>query len=184
MNIGLTQRILHYNDIAYDCIEHGWYNLLRDHTLFYIPNDIKYDINGLIDTLDMVIFTGGNHDLKRHTIEVKILTRCYLKNIPILGVCHGAFFLNYMEDGINEDIEGHHNTEHSIVLEGKEYTVNSHHTNSIKHLANAFEPKAIAQDGSIEAFRHKSKCIWGLNWHPERMKNPVLPKEIKEKLNI
>ena len=43
MKIGLSQRILHYNNTAYDCLEHGWYNLLSGHTLFCIPNIIDQD---------------------------------------------------------------------------------------------------------------------------------------------
>lgn len=184
MNIGLTQRILHYNNIAYDCIEHGWYNLLKDHTLFYIPNNTSYDVNTLVDKLDMVIFTGGNHDIKRHTVECKVLTQCYIRNIPTVGVCHGAFFLNYMEDGINDNIEGHHSTEHNIILENENYIVNSFHTTYIKHLANAFNSIAVADDHTVEGFKHKSKPVWGILWHPERMKNPVLPNELKRILNI
>lgn len=184
MNIGLTQRILHYNNVAYDCIEHGWYNLLKDHTLFYIPNDTQHDIKNLVSQLDMVIFTGGNHDLKRHAVECKVLTQCYIRNILTLGVCHGAFFINYMEDGINDIIEGHENTEHSITLEDKKFVVNSFHTNGIKHLANTFDTIAVADDGSIEGFKHKTKPVWGLTWHPERMKNPVLPNELKRILSL
>jgi len=38
---------------------------------------------------------------------------------------------------------------------------------------------AHADDGSIEAFRHKNRKLWGLVWHPERMQDPVLPDDLR-----
>jgi len=77
MNIGLTQRIFHYNDFAYDCLEHGWYNLLSDHTLFNIANNPEQDFSNIIKDLDMVIFTGGDASSPRIITEIRLLTECY-----------------------------------------------------------------------------------------------------------
>ena len=105
MNIGLTQRILHYNNIAYDCLEHGWYNLLNGHTLFSIPNKIEQDYEKLVSSLDFIIFTGGDASPHRLIVETRLLTQCYLQYKPVLGVCHGAFFINELEQGSNGHIE-------------------------------------------------------------------------------
>ena len=78
MKIGLSQRILHYNNTAYDCLEHGWYNLLSGHTLFCIPNIIDQDYKKIVSDLDMVIFTGGDASPHRVLVETKILTQCYI----------------------------------------------------------------------------------------------------------
>jgi gamma-glutamyl-gamma-aminobutyrate hydrolase PuuD len=184
MNIGLTQRILHYNDIAYDCIEHGWYNLLNGHTLFYIPNKVDQDYVNLVSNLDFVIFTGGDASPHRVLVETRILTQCYLQYKPVLGVCHGAFFINELEQGVNDTIDGHVKTEHDITLEGENYTVNSHHNIWLKELGNDLTPIAYAHDNSIEGFRHKKRLLWGLAWHPERMQNSVLPNELKRILSL
>ena len=35
-------------------------------------------------------------------------------------------------------------------------------------LGNELTPLAVHKDGSIEAFKHKSRNIFGIVWHPER----------------
>jgi putative glutamine amidotransferase len=182
MKIGLTQRILNYNNIAYDCIEHGWYQLLHNHTLFTIANNEQQDFKQLIQDLDIIIFTGGDASPKRLLTEIRLLTECYKQNKHIIGVCHGAFFINELEDGINKECEGHHNTEHKIIMSGEEYTVNSFHTNKITKVGDKFEILATTEDGDIEAFKHRDKSIWGIVWHPERMSETILPKDLKSLL--
>ena len=179
MNIGLTQRILHYNNIAYDCLEHGWYNLLSDHTLSFIPNNVDQDHEKIVRDLDMVIFTGGDASPHRLLVETRLLTQCYIHQVPVLGVCHGAFFINELEQGVNGVIEKHQDTTHKLILESKEYEVNSYHSNQIIEVGKDLESIAHAEDGSIEGFKHKSRLVWGLVWHPERMENPVLPDDLR-----
>jgi len=179
MNIGLTQRIFSHNNVAYDCLEHGWYNLLSSHTLFNIANNPEQDFAKLIEDLDLIIFTGGDASPKRFLTEVRLLTECYKQNKSILGVCHGAFFINQLEDGTNEECDGHHNTEHTVTMYGEQYTVNSFHSNKITKVNNNFDVVATTPDGDIEAFKHKTRAVWGIVWHPERMKHPVLPDDLK-----
>jgi len=184
MNIGLTQRILHYNNIAYDCLEHGWYNLLNDHTLFNIPNKIDQDYENLVSNLDFVIFTGGDASPHRLICETKLLTQCYLQYKPVLGVCHGAFLINELEQGANGHIEKHTNTAHDLVLDAEHFTVNSYHNTQLKELGKDLSAIAYAHDGSIEGYRHKNRLLWGIVWHPERMQQAVLPKEVKRMLSL
>lgn len=180
MNIGLSQRILHYNNVAYDCLEHGWYNLLSGHTFFYIPNIIEQDYKELVRDLDLVILTGGDASPQRILVETKVLTQCYIQDKPVLGVCHGAFLINELEQGVNSTIENHYNTTHGIILEDEKYEVNSFHMNQLKEVGADLNAIAHADDGSIEAFRHKNRKLWGLVWHPERMNKAVLPNDLKE----
>ena len=184
MKIGLTQRILDYNKIAYDCLEHGWYTLLSGHTLLNIANQPEQDFAELVSTLDLIIFTGGDASPKRFLTEVRLLTECYKQNKPVIGVCHGAFFINELEEGINRRCEQHYNTTHDVMLDGVVQTVNSYHSNQIAQVGASFEATAHAEDGSIEAFKHKTKPIWGIVWHPERMQIPVLPQDVKQILQI
>jgi|TARA_R110000764_G_scaffold197500_1_gene282670 putative glutamine amidotransferase len=183
MKIGLTQRIFNHNNIAYDCLEHGWYQLLSGHTLSQITNNEDQNFEELVNSHDIIIFTGGDASPKRLLTEIRLLTECYKQNKPIIGVCHGAFFINKMEDGINDECTGHHNTEHEIIMHGKEYTVNSFHSNKIVTIGKNFDVLATTKDGDIEAFKHKTKEIFGIVWHPERMKETVLPDEVKRLLN-
>lgn len=183
MNIGLTQRIFYYNNIAYDCLEHGWQQLLSDHTLFSIANNPDQDFAELVKDLDFIIFTGGDASPPRLTTEIRLLTECYKQNKPVLGVCHGAFLINQLEEGINIECEGHYNTEHNVAMDGAINTVNSYHQNKILKLADGFDAVATTKEGDIEAYKHKQRNIWGIVWHPERMENPVLPKDLERFIN-
>ena len=176
MKIGITQRQLIVNDIVYDCLEQGWFYMLGDHELIVLPNLIHVDVD-----IDFLILSGGNDSESRYQTELNCCAWALERNIPILGVCHGAFFLNELNNGTNLNIEGHQNTNHEIVMEGQTHKVNSYHTICIEELGNDLEPIAWCGD-YIEAFKHKTKSIWGLVWHPERMDIPVLPKELEDLL--
>ena len=128
----------------------------------------------------MIIFTGGDASPHRVLVETKVLTQCYIQDKPVLGVCHGAFFINELEQGVNSTIENHYDTTHKVILEDQEYEVNSYHTNQIKEVGADLNAIAHADDGSIEAFRHKKRKLWGIVWHPERMEEAVLPNDLKE----
>ena len=173
MKIGITQRQVVINDIVYDCLEQGWFYMLSDHELIVLPNLINIDVD-----IDLLILSGGNDSEARYQTELFCCTWALERNIPIIGICHGAFFLNELNNGTNSTIEGHHNTTHDIIMENQTYTVNSYHTTSIEELGNELEPIAWAGE-YIEAFKHKTKSIWGLVWHPERMDILVLPKDLE-----
>ena len=182
MNIGLTQRIFYYNDIAYDCLEHGWQQLLGGHTLTSIANNPEQNFAKLVKDLDFIIFTGGDASPLRLKTEIRLLTECYKQNKPILGVCHGALLINQLEEGVNVECENHYNIEHDVLMDDEIHTVNSFHQNKILQLADGFDVVATTRGGDIEAFKHRKRNIWGIIWHPERMVNTVLPKDLERLL--
>jgi len=180
MNIAITQRELIIRNVHYDCLDHNWYTLLKNHKIFAIPNQGLYNL----DNIDLLIFGGGNNSELRKETETKTFKMAIEKDIPIIGICHGAFVLNLLHGGdIFEDIDDHHGVEHEVELEGEWQMVNSFHTVGIATLAEELVAIAKDREYNIEAFKHKEKRIWGIVWHPERMDKPILPKEIKELLN-
>jgi len=183
MNIGLSQRILHYNNTAYDCLEHGWHSLLSNHTLFSIPNILEVDHKETVRACDLIVFTGGDASAMRTITETRLLTECYQQNTAVLGVCHGALFINQLEGGANTECENHSGTQHSVTLDGAKQMVNSYHSFAIEQLASKLVPTGWADDKSIESFKHQALNVWGLIWHPERMKEPVLPMDLRRFLN-
>lgn len=174
MKIGITQRQVAINDIVYDCLEQGWFYMLGDHELIALPNLVYIDVD-----IDLLILSGGNTSEARYQTELNCCAWALERNIPILGVCHGAFFLNELNSGTNSTVENHYNTSHEIIMEGQTHTVNSYHTTSIEELGNDLDPIAWAGN-HIEAFKHKDLPIWGVVWHPERMDIPVLPSDLRE----
>lgn len=141
------------------------------------------------DEVGIVLLTGGNSiawptrtseaaepDVypERDEIEKVLLELALEQDIPLLGICRGSQFLNiYFGGSITHGIRDHVCTYHNLIspygfLSGK--IVNSFHKDGIaeRDLASIFEPIAFSEDGYVEAFRHRTKRVAGILWHPER----------------
>lgn len=175
MKIGITQRQVAINNIVYDCLEQGWYNLFKHHEVIPIPNLINIDLD-----IDMLVISGGEFTEDRYATELNCYCYAVKKNIPVLGVCHGAFFLNNLYGGRHKDIAEHHNTVHTIKMDDKMRMVNSYHRIAISALGDNLTAIAYTDDNDVEGFRHIILPVWGLVWHPERMNTPILPLELQE----
>jgi GMP synthase-like glutamine amidotransferase len=182
LNIGLSQRILYHKGRAYDSIEHGWYPYLKEHTLFFIPNDIENDFDLLESQLDALILTGGDDSTLRRVTEIRLASRMLKNHKPILGVCHGCFLLTDLLGGIVKSVDGHSDTEHTIDYFGANILVNSFHNLTIKTPHPTATVLATDSEGNCEAWIDKN--IAGVVWHPERMDVPFLPTEIQQLIKI
>ena len=178
MKIAISQREITIRTTVYDCLERGWYTLLKQHEIIPIPNDVEYDISAA----DCFIISGGETTESREFTETYCFAQAVDKGIPVIGVCHGAFVLNRWFNGTNESVNGHDQIEHDIFLDESWQTVNSYHRVKIGTLSDQFTILAYDQNNNIEAFKHKNLPIWGLVWHPERMNAPVLPKNLRKLL--
>jgi putative glutamine amidotransferase len=162
-----------------DSLERSYYKFLQGHELIPVPNNIKVpDIE-----YDCLILTGGPDSVARNQTENLLYENAVEKGKPVVGVCHGAFVINDMSKGVNGHVDGHVDAEIKITMEGAEHAVRCYHSQAIEKLGDGFEPIAFDTEGGIEAFKHVSKPIYGILWHPERMNNPVLPTEVKKLLD-
>lgn len=180
MNIALTQREMNIKGWLYDCTSQDWYGFLNKHTLHFVPNTKDFDYTDI----DCLLIPGGESTDNRDRIETFAIDLFLKRNKPIIGVCHGAFFLNNYFSGTNGTINGHKGTNHKIKLEGEEPYVASYHSTSIEILGDCLEPIAWDLQDNIEGFKHNELSIWGLVWHPERMTSPVLPADLEAFLNV
>jgi putative glutamine amidotransferase len=125
------------------------------------------------------------------------LDLCWNAGLPILGICYGMQLLNARAGGtIYGDVEAQHDgvlthsqkrgaTTHPVhidsssrlhdVLEADELTVNTRHLQAIASVGNGFSVAATAPDGVIEAIEHENGRIFGVQFHPERMGEPLQP---------
>ena len=105
----------------------------------------------------------------RQKVEKKILDYAILREIPVLGICRGAQFINIAFGGNIEPVADHVGV-HAVKYENKPYSVNSFHNfgAGIKNLGIAIQPIVFAEDGIVEAFTVTNKKILGIQWHPER----------------
>lgn len=162
-----------------DTLERSYYRFLQAHTLVPVPNIIKVpDID-----YDCLILTGGPDSISRNQTENLLYNHAVKNNKPVIGICHGAFVINDINKGVNGYIDGHVDADIKITMEGEEHTVRCYHSQAIEKLGKDFKAIAHDSDGIIEAFKHISKPIYGIVWHPERMDIPVLPAEVKKLLD-
>lgn len=175
MKIAISQREIVHNNITYDCLEQGWYSVFNHHELVPIPNTSNIETD-----FDMLVLSGGDATPNRTHTETVYYNIALLKGVPILGVCHGAFFINKLHGGTNKPIKGHKNTAHKIEIDGNIIYANSFHTNSLALLGRDLMPAAAClHDGTIESFKHSHLPIWGIVWHPERAEG-IFPSDLYE----
>ncbi len=104
---------------------------------------------------------------------------------PCFGICLGLQRMNTYfggtlhpyfkkESGIEHMMTFHlcEAGEHSVTrpLFGEEFYINSRHNVKIGVLADSLEATAFSPDGVIEEIRHKELPVWGVQYHPERMR--------------
>lgn len=122
-------------------------------------------------------------DPARDALEQRLLEQFVAQGKPILGVCRGMQAINVFFGGdLIQDHPGHSAVDgadrlHAVrtafsplrALYGARCTVNSSHHQIIGRPGDGLEPLQWAADGVIEAFRHRTLPIIGVQWHPERL---------------
>ena len=117
---------------------------------------------------------------------MEALKYIYEKDIPTLGICLGMQLMGVFLDGTLEEIDGHLNTEHDVIINrhSKIYDnntivkVNSRH----KYILKDTKAQIVGRDmyGNIEAIEDKNKKFFvGVQWHPEDIDDKVFSCFIK-----
>jgi gamma-glutamyl-gamma-aminobutyrate hydrolase PuuD len=133
--------------------------------------------------LDAVILSGGGDvgdPPARDRIERAVLSLSEAGSFPVLGICRGLQVMNVLGGGRLHGVDGHVATRHTVVgpLVGRR-EVNSFHQSGIRpeNVAVTLEALAWAEDGTVEAVRHRYLPWTGLMWHPER-EDPTAPADL------
>lgn len=183
--IGISQRLVE-NQSYYELREAlsvEWGEFFAKNLQGYLPLPLSYAIpfeeyaSALQNSLKGVILSGGN-DLNsvnasvvskmRDMYEREIIQHCLDSSLPLLGVCRGAQIIAEYFNSILEKIV-HHTQPHKITLrDNSSVIVNSFHNYGIYKLGDLLECMAVAEDNSIEAFKHINGNIFGIMWHIER----------------
>lgn len=143
-----------------------------------VPNNTEI-VDSILKSIrvDGIVLTGGNsltvyggNASERDTTDHKLIEEAIKRKIPLYGFCRGMqSILHYFGNELIQ-VEGHVAIRHSVegVLEKTE--VNSYHNQACIKLAEecGLEVLAQAEDGVIEAIRHKEYPMIGTMWHPER----------------
>lgn len=151
------------------------------------------------ETCDCLLLPGGgdlepwrygqdNRDCRsleptRDALEQKLLAQFIAWEKPILGVCRGMQAINVFFGGdLVQDRSGHSAVDgadrlHAVqtapsrlrALYGARCIVNSSHHQAVGRLGGGLEPLQWAEDGTVEALRHRTLPILAVQWHPERL---------------
>lgn len=130
----------------------------------------------------------GELDPVLDEFEMALLTKVLKAQKPVLGVCRGLQLLNVFFGGtLYQDIScaNCHKRDHETdrvhltkvvpatfiydIYKKTEIYVNSAHHQAVRDLAKDLVPAQYSQEGILEAFYHKNKPIYAVQWHPERM---------------
>ncbi len=139
-------------------------------------------------------------DVKRDSLELKLIRTAIKKRMPVLGICRGEQILNVANGGSlftdiptdigktvshRNDTMAHH---HVTLVEGslinkicgvKEGMANSAHHQCVDKIAPNFVVTAKSDDGVVEAYELKDPKSYpfmlAVQWHPEKLpkSNPL-----------
>lgn len=134
-------------------------------------------------------------DVLRDSSDERIY--CALASRPVFGICYGMQFINAMHGGtIYGDINqaqidalkhstGRGAEPHPIhiepdsilhnILQKPELTVNTYHIQALASVGEGLRVSARASDGVIEGIESADGQYIGVQFHPERMGEPLLP---------
>lgn len=180
MKIAVTQKQVKVENRIHDCLDPQWYNLFSNHLVVPIPNLININLD---PSIDIIVLAGDKTAHDEKSIELRCFNHAVKHNKILLAVGKSALYMNFLHDGINVPIKGHSHENHTVLMGGKVWDVNSDHDLGIYELGPKLTQIAVANDKSIEGFKHKLRPFWGLLWHPEQLKHVVLPPGFIKLLN-
>jgi len=128
-----------------------------------------------------------NIDEQRDERETALLAKFVSMKKPVLGICRGVQLINVFFGGsLYQDIQDHTCFEDGDRLHGSHtdsailksiysgsFTVNSSHHQAVKKLGNGLRAVQWAEDGTVEAVCHETLPVFGVQWHPERLREPT-----------
>jgi N5-(cytidine 5'-diphosphoramidyl)-L-glutamine hydrolase len=162
-----------------DALDQRWTDFLRQAGLspLLIPNNVA-SLPGMLEELPLsgVLLTGGG-DLaqyggqmpERDAVESALIRFAIERDLPLLGVCRGMQAVQHHFGVPLEPVSGHVAKEQTVIVEGRPQAVNSYHNFGARTTMPDLEVWGVAEDGVIEAVRHRRHAILGVMWHPERL---------------
>ena len=145
---------------------------------------------------DKIIFSPGPKHPKDSGICLEILNNIdELGNIPILGIClgHQAIGMNFGGEIRRLENPLHGKTseitvlsENSVLFKNlpKKFKVMRYHSLYVENIPEELEVTARSEDGIAMAVEHKSKNIFGIQFHPESFFTEYGKNMIRNFLNI
>ena len=118
-----------------------------------------------------VLLSGGNDIgscVERDSSERGLVDWALSKGLPLLGICRGMQMLGMIGGVELVRVTGHAATRHAVGGTIMRSDVNSYHDYALAACPEGYDVLARADDGVIEAIRHRQQAWEGWMWHPER----------------
>jgi GMP synthase (glutamine-hydrolysing) len=132
---------------------------------------------------DGVVLSGGVEPLFSERpwlmAELKLIEKCAEKNIPLLGICYGHQLIGRVLMGahsVREKYSPEFGWKRIRLVEGdsklfggipSEFYAHCSHFDEVCELSRDFRLLAESDRCGIQAYEHKSKPIWGVQFHSE-----------------
>jgi len=177
VRVGLSMEMTRQlRDTWHAAINHEWYNILDGHEIVPIschglmPNTDEFDLIILAGGNDMpgIITWRNNHYPIRDEFEKNLVQQCLLTNTPVVGICRGAHFINWVSGGTHKLMDTPYD---NVKVQLPKFEVTCHHSIRIDTLAPNFEILQQDNNGVVELALNKSQRMLGIGWHPEREVN-------------
>jgi putative glutamine amidotransferase len=177
MKIGISMEMTRkLRDTWHSALNHEWYDFMSGHDI------VPISCHGAVpqtDEFDLIILAGGNdmHDIVtwrdnhyplRDVFERRLIEQAMLTKTPVMGICRGAHFINWVSGGTHRLMETPYD---NVVVNLSVMQVTCHHTICIDKLAPGFEILETDTNGVIELAVHRKNRMLGVGWHPERLVN-------------
>lgn len=163
-------------DTWHAALNHEWYDFLAGHEIVplcchgAIPDPWQFDLLILTGGNDMpgIQTWRNNHYPQRDQFEKDLVQRFSAHDIPVVGICRGAHFLNYIQGGTLQLMNQPYD---NVKVKLSPFEVTCHHTIQIDQLAPGFDAVLKDSSGVVELAISKSTRTMGIGWHPERAVN-------------
>jgi len=161
-----------------DALDQRWAEFLAACGLTALP--VPNRPEGAVDLAEAagvggVLLTGGGDigalggkDSERDETEARLIDWARRRGLPIVGVCRGMQVVQALFGVSLVPVQNYVGNRHQVTADGQTKQVNSYHGFGTMESVPDLEPCAVAEDGVIEAVRHRHEPIRGLMWHPER----------------
>ncbi len=180
----MTKHYPHAKQEIYTALASSWFDFLlvafpSSACLALPPHEAQCKNILKNQNIDALILSGGE-DVgifpQRDEAEWQLLQWAEENAIPTLGVCRGMQYINSYYGGSLHDDQSHIATRHGLCFASQYNDIFSQESNSyhgksiaIQNLAPPLQALAYTTDTKcVEAFKHETKNIYGIMWHPER----------------
>jgi GMP synthase (glutamine-hydrolysing) len=148
-----------------------------------------------IASFDLIVLSGGSHvptvlnHPEHYQAEMNVVRT---SSLPILGICLGSEIISAAFGGVLQELPVSHSGEVTLTISNPELrsqlettTIKVHESHRIRtvQLPQHFVACASSSHG-IEIFKHETKPILGIQFHPEVASNAKLIAWVLETLHI